>query len=709
MDKLITMLDSHLIYALGWTLVHSLWQSLMVVLLLVLGLKMTQTLRPAIRYRLCLTALCSCVLLSVFTFYESYMQSVLAGQDLKQVQSNISLVYDSSIWSLFYQNINPWLNWLVGIWLVGFTVQFVRYLLDVVQGVQLKTRHTRALTPQWQARLTRLLSKVQLNKAVEFKLSSRISVPCIVGHFKPVVLLPLGLLTQLPVEQIEAIVLHELAHIKRNDYLINLMQYLVKIVFFFNPFVVFICRKIDFERETACDDIAVKACGDPMAFALSLSRFAEFSQAHQTVLAANKNRFVLLNRVQRIFKRSTQLTAATERLVVLLGIAVFGLTLNVSANDKFSAIASTLNTVNPVADHAAIVSAPADETILLAATGQDEDNFISSQALNSPSPELSDEPRQQVKSSQEEAQIEQQHASKQIKLAENKTPAKETAILLASAARDYRLQQNDADYQHEDIRSATVPENSHKDAKPSHVNQSQKQENSMAKFEKPLTDLSLVAINNSGFDLALFEPHIADRQYRGIKLLPINIDKTVIDAKFKRWEPITYKGLQDSLKGINQMVEQHNARLAGIPEQDLLVGRIEIQKVVHIKLYSGMPSDIRHFLSPSVKYIVGAQLQLLVSSAISDDQMGIIWSGFGLSGESPSGKNFRFWNDETQQNYWHEVIASTLNRLDNTLVQIQNRNFVEFDPENSAQYQVQNEDPDLWYFNRFPGYKPNQW
>ncbi|KXI27089.1 M56 family metallopeptidase [Paraglaciecola hydrolytica] len=677
MDNLSSILDPHLIYALGWTLVHSLWQSLLVFVLLSSGLKMTNSLRPALRYRLCISALCCCVILSGLTFYQNYTQSVQTSLYLGDIQTHIALVYEGSFWSSIYQNINPWLSSVVLVWFVGFGLQFVRYLYDVLQGLQLKTQNTFTVSPEWQKRLARLLNVLQIKHSVEFKLSSKISVPCIVGHFKPVVLLPLGLFTQLPMEQVEAIVLHELAHIKRNDYLLNLVQYLVKIVFFFNPFVLLICHKIDFEREAACDDIAAKACGNALIFAKSLSRFAEFSQQRQSVLAAHKQSFFLLDRVKRIFTRTLPLSAAAERLVLLMGIAVFGLTLNVNASDQITGLVANSPTINLATMTSQNDQNTSVDIDVLGAATTSQTNV--QQSIDE---QLAPQPIELIENI--DTKLENVALSTQSTQPNNIKPFENNTILLASAARDFALGNNPTDT----ILPVTPTSFTEPNQQQQAVSNTQSETTSLVKFEKPLADLSLVKINNSGFDLALFEPQFVDKQYRGIKLLPINVDKTIVESNFKRWEVITYQGLKDSLNGINQLITQHNASLGAIPDKDLLVARIEIKKVVHMKLWAGLVNDgnRRSTHSNSVEYLAGAQLQIVLNEALSKDKIGIIWAGFDVDGESLSGKNFKFWNSETQQNYWHEIMHSTLAKLDNTLEQIQGRNFVEFNPKLNNQY-----------------------
>src|SRR4030095_11498069 len=92
--------------------------------------------------------------------------------------------------------------------------------------------------------------------------SSLTKVPVVIGHLKPVILFPIGILNSLPQNEVEAILLHELAHIARNDFLINLLQQFTEIIFFFNPAVIWVSSCIKSERENCCDDIAISVTQD---------------------------------------------------------------------------------------------------------------------------------------------------------------------------------------------------------------------------------------------------------------------------------------------------------------------------------------------------------------------------------------------------------------------------------------------------------------
>lgn len=350
MDRLISLLDSQFVYALGWTIVHSFWQSLIVFTLLSLSLLMCQRSKPEIRYGLSIIALICCLLISIKTFVYCYQDVAQASQLFTQLQTTLNTPQIQNWWVTTFTTINPWLDTIVLFWCVGFIIQGIRYGYDIRLTHKLKSQSVSHLPQQWDKRLQSLVQKLGVTKSVAFMHSTKINVPCVIGHFKPVILLPLGILVQLPQAHIEAIVLHELAHVKRHDYLTNILLCLIKVLFFFNPLVLAIGKKISIERENICDDIAVKACGDPLTFANSLSQFADVTPVSQSAMAASKDKYLLLERVKRLFPNNGKLATSTERLIALICAGLLGLTLNVNAKNQpspaeFEATPTQLETV----------------------------------------------------------------------------------------------------------------------------------------------------------------------------------------------------------------------------------------------------------------------------------------------------------------------------------------------------------------------------
>jgi predicted nucleic acid-binding Zn-ribbon protein len=155
--------------------------------------------------------------------------------------------------------------------------------------------------------------------------SSKISLPLVIGFLKPVVLLPVGLVTNLSQKQIEAILAHELAHIKRNDFIINVLQNIVEIIFFFHPALWWLSNKIREERENCCDDVAIELIGEKIHLVKALANVESYRQNPALAMAFGKKRFTLLERVQRILGIEANQNKTQESLffvMVFVGIVV---------------------------------------------------------------------------------------------------------------------------------------------------------------------------------------------------------------------------------------------------------------------------------------------------------------------------------------------------------------------------------------------------
>jgi methyl-accepting chemotaxis protein len=145
-----------------------------------------------------------------------------------------------------------------------------------------------------------LLEKTQMPTSIKLLESALATVPMTIGWIKPVVLLPVGIASGLTITQLEAILAHELAHIKRYDYLVNIFQNFVEILFFFHPATWFVSGKVRDERENCCDDFAVEICGDSLVLAKALTQVASYQQQPRLAMAFGAKRQTFMDRIKRI-------------------------------------------------------------------------------------------------------------------------------------------------------------------------------------------------------------------------------------------------------------------------------------------------------------------------------------------------------------------------------------------------------------------------
>ncbi len=201
-----------------------------------------------------------------------------------------------------------WLSWLrvnapliVSAWLIICLVNMVRLALTLALRDPRRQMPLIPAPSHWQERTRALAEKLGINRTITLLESAAIHTPVLAGYLKPVILIPAGLLTSLPPDQVEAVLLHELAHIRRNDYLVNLLQGLAEAVFFFNPGLLWISRQLREEREHCCDDLALEQLTDRLTFVHALIGFKEHALYRSRYpLAFSGSKDQLFARINRI-------------------------------------------------------------------------------------------------------------------------------------------------------------------------------------------------------------------------------------------------------------------------------------------------------------------------------------------------------------------------------------------------------------------------
>ena len=163
----------------------------------------------------------------------------------------------------------PYLSWVVVTWLAGVTLLFLRLLGASIFALRLR-RGIYPAPPDWQRTIDRLATRLRLSRPVRLLIAAT-DVPSVVGWLRPVVLVPASALAGLPLGHVEALLLHELAHIRRHDYLVNFLQSVAEALLFYHPAVWWISAQIRAEREHCCDDLAVAATGDVLTYTRALA------------------------------------------------------------------------------------------------------------------------------------------------------------------------------------------------------------------------------------------------------------------------------------------------------------------------------------------------------------------------------------------------------------------------------------------------------
>jgi len=357
--------------ALCNTLLHSLWQGIILAALAGIIIITTRKASSALRYNLLVSALLLFALGVAGTFVWQYEQvarpnigvSLMGNTHIYTPHANVPHVNEPNanvppvrVFVNGREQILPGFGERWGNFLTDHhdTIVFIWFLIVCARSLQLafglygtyRLRRVRvfSVNNEWAERLRLLADSLNIKQAVRLLESGIAKVPMVIGHLKPVVLVPVGLLTALSAEEVEAILIHELAHIKRRDYLVNMLQSLVEIILFFNPAVLWVSGLIKTERENCCDDLALAQNNDKLSYIRALVSCEEYqATVPPYAMGLSGTRNTLLHRVKRMASNSNYSLNLFEKTVLAVGLVVLGL--GVSAFTAREDIKKALKTV----------------------------------------------------------------------------------------------------------------------------------------------------------------------------------------------------------------------------------------------------------------------------------------------------------------------------------------------------------------------------
>lgn len=299
------ILDGPLMDVLGWTLIHSLWQGVLIALGLAAALRLVPRRFANTRYSLAGLALTACLVFPLLTFLHlqhtppAALAASLAvvADSGGPVLAGAAPTVDGSWLALLFP-------WLTHCWLLGVLLLSTKMALEYRQVRRLVGHDVRPVAPELLRQCAALAEALGVRRGWRLLESLEVDVPMVIGWFHPVILLPAAIVTGLKPEQIAMILSHELAHVRRHDYLVNLVQTAAEILLFFHPAVWWISRQMRNEREHCCDDIAVGLCRDPIGYARTLADTEELRHTHRAFAVAATGGDLKL-RVTRLFSQHT--------------------------------------------------------------------------------------------------------------------------------------------------------------------------------------------------------------------------------------------------------------------------------------------------------------------------------------------------------------------------------------------------------------------
>ena len=323
MSAMDTLLSTPLVYHLGWTLVHFVWQGTLVGMLYACLRYVLRDGEPQSRYWLSLLTLVVLAALPIFTFIHllANPQAIPDIAGVVQSAQSLSQPPAASPFAILREFLHPIVPWTVPAWCIGVALMALRSYAGWRRTHSLTRGDAQDAPDEWQDTLVSLAMRVGVRMRVRLMIAAKVAVPCVVGWLKPMILLPPAALTGLSATQLEMVLAHELAHIRRHDYLVNLLQLLVETLLFYHPVVRWVSQDARRERELCCDDAAVYACGDALHYAHALTDLA--IQATDMRLAVGLNGGDLTLRVERLIAPHHISEAAPRLPTLMLATAIF--------------------------------------------------------------------------------------------------------------------------------------------------------------------------------------------------------------------------------------------------------------------------------------------------------------------------------------------------------------------------------------------------
>jgi bla regulator protein BlaR1 len=321
------LFQSSFLQALGYAITNSLWQ-MALVWLIYMSITGLLSISSAAKYRLAVAAQIIGFLWFIVTFqfyYQQYNQllhqtGIVPGNIQAIVSTNTDLSSQLINWMVKAEQLLPYVS-MAYICLMAFLC--IRWFLGYRNTQMIRNNGLQKMPAEWRLFVNRIAVQLNIKKKIQVFLSDTVTTPLTIGFFKPVILIPVASINHLTTDQLEAVLLHELAHIKRYDYLVNIILSVVEISLFFNPFTQLLSKSIRKERENSCDDWVLQFQYDVSLYAEALLRIAYLQATPVFAMAATGTKNELLVRVKRMIDKKENRFSYRKQLlsfVIVTGI-----------------------------------------------------------------------------------------------------------------------------------------------------------------------------------------------------------------------------------------------------------------------------------------------------------------------------------------------------------------------------------------------------
>jgi beta-lactamase regulating signal transducer with metallopeptidase domain/HEAT repeat protein len=343
---------------IGWAILHSLWQG--GVIALIAAALLAATRRPGTRYFIALASLAAMLIVPILTAQRT-MSGVSSIADVAtsipaaatsridaprrpQITPSAAASAQTPVESTtpvprlvetITTSVEPAFKWMIAVWILGLLVSSIRLMGGLMRTRSITRREASTATDALVSRVAHLRDRLGVTRAIRILESTSIDVPLVIGAIRPVIVVPVSLLTTLTPMQLDMLLAHELAHIRRHDYVINLIQTVIETLLFYHPAASWISSVAREERENCCDDVAVQTCGgSPTEYTTALLALEE-SRGAGFGLAAAATGGSLLKRARRLITgkaASIELGPRWIAGVITIAAAMF------TGNEAFGAI-----------------------------------------------------------------------------------------------------------------------------------------------------------------------------------------------------------------------------------------------------------------------------------------------------------------------------------------------------------------------------------
>lgn len=317
MSFLYDLIPNNFINAFGWMMLHSLWQGALVAIILSIVFLFLNNKSAHLRYLVAVGAILFFTAMTIRTFVDHYnilnnnsSQDIINQGTIDQTQTLNNLITNKTITNDNFivqitQGFALYFNQHIPVIVTFYLLGILFFALKLTGGFLYSQRIKHYRTNEADENFTDIVNsfgkRLNIKQKVKLLESALIKVPVTIGYIKPVILFPIGLLNGMSYTQVEAIIVHELAHIKRADYLVNFLQSVLEVIFFYHPAVWWISSRIRDERENICDDISLQAIKQPSELAKALLCLNQYqSGRYSLAMSALGNNNHLIRRIKRM-------------------------------------------------------------------------------------------------------------------------------------------------------------------------------------------------------------------------------------------------------------------------------------------------------------------------------------------------------------------------------------------------------------------------